>query len=123
MRENLGGNHRLATYGSLAPGRPNHHQLAGLDGRWFAGHLHGRLLDAGWGATLGYPGLVVDPHGERVDVQVFESSELPAHWSRLDAFEGSQYERVPVTVHTPGGLVEAFAYVLSASDAAQPVRP
>lgn len=119
MSENL---HRLATYGTLAPGRPNHHQLDGLDGRWFAGHLHGRLLDAGWGATLGYPALVLDQDGDRVDVQVFESADLPAHWSRLDDFEGAQYTRALVTVHTSGGPVEAFAYVLNAADAAPPDR-
>ena len=28
--------HRLAVYGSLAPGRPNHHHVAALGGRWFA---------------------------------------------------------------------------------------
>ncbi|MEV4417669.1 gamma-glutamylcyclotransferase family protein [Catellatospora sp. NPDC049609] len=120
MSENLGGNHRLATYGTLAPGKPNHHQLDGLDGRWFAGHLHGRLLDAGWGATLGYPALVVDRDGDRIDVQVFESADLPAHWSRLDDFEGPQYRRVPVTVHTTAGHVEAFAYVLNPSADAPP---
>ena len=48
---------RLATYGSLAPGRPNHHQLDGLEGRWSKGHVDGLLVDAGWGASLGYPAL------------------------------------------------------------------
>jgi len=53
--------HRLATYGSLAPGRRNHHQLDGLAGRWFRGYVRGTLVDAGWGAGLGYPALVLDP--------------------------------------------------------------
>lgn len=108
--------HRLATYGSLAPGRPNHRQLDGLDGDWSRGRVHGRLVDAGWGAALGYPALVVDPAGPAVDVQVFESRDLPAHWARLDAFEGPGYRRVVTTVRMHAGDVDAFIYVLHAPD-------
>jgi gamma-glutamylcyclotransferase (GGCT)/AIG2-like uncharacterized protein YtfP len=106
--------HRLATYGTLAPGRPNHHQLDGLDGRWSNGQVHGTLVAAGWGADLGYPALLLDPHGPPVDVQVFESADLPAHWSRLDEFEGPGYQRVRTTVQTTAGDVEASIYVLRA---------
>ena len=38
-----GGRNRLVTYGTLAPGRPNHHQLDGLDGDWTTGWIHGDL--------------------------------------------------------------------------------
>ena len=31
--------YRLATYGTLAPSRPNHHQLDGLTGHWSQGHV------------------------------------------------------------------------------------
>jgi gamma-glutamylcyclotransferase (GGCT)/AIG2-like uncharacterized protein YtfP len=75
---------RLATYGSLAPGRPNHHHVADLRGRWFAGAVRGRLVEAGWGASLGYPALVLDRSGPTIEVQVLESADLPEHWSRLD---------------------------------------
>jgi len=104
--------HRLATYGSLAPGRPNHHQLDGLEGRWLTGHVNGMLLDAGWGAGLGYPALILDPDGSPIDVHVFESIGLPAHWARLDAFEGPGYQRVTTTVRTSTGDVDASIYVL-----------
>jgi gamma-glutamylcyclotransferase (GGCT)/AIG2-like uncharacterized protein YtfP len=103
---------RLATYGSLAPGRPNHHQLAGLEGRWLKGHVDGLLVDAGWGASLGYPALVLDPAGAAIGVNVFESIDLPAHWARLDAFEGPGYQRVVTTVHMPTENVDAYIYVL-----------
>jgi gamma-glutamylcyclotransferase (GGCT)/AIG2-like uncharacterized protein YtfP len=103
---------RLATYGSLAPGRPNHHQLAGLESRWLKGHVDGLLVDAGWGASLGYPALVLDPAGAAIGVNVFESIDLPAHWARLDAFEGHGYQRVVTTVHMPTGNVDAYIYVL-----------
>jgi gamma-glutamylcyclotransferase (GGCT)/AIG2-like uncharacterized protein YtfP len=105
---------RLATYGTLAPGRPNHHQLDGLDGRWFEGHVYGSLVDAGWGAGLGYPALALNSGGTAVDVHVFESADLPAHWSRLDEFEGPGYERVVATVHTFDGNVQASVYVVRA---------
>jgi gamma-glutamylcyclotransferase (GGCT)/AIG2-like uncharacterized protein YtfP len=104
--------HRLATYGSLAPGRPNHHQLDGVQGRWFTGHVNGVLIQAGWGAGLGYPALVVDPDGSDIRVDVFESVELPAHWERLDAFEGPGYQRVVTIVRTSTGDVDASIYVL-----------
>jgi gamma-glutamylcyclotransferase (GGCT)/AIG2-like uncharacterized protein YtfP len=104
--------HRLATYGSLAPGRPNHHQLAGLRGRWLDGQVRGRLVNAGWGADLGYPALILDPKGTAIPVHIFESLDLPEHWSRLDDFEGSGYQRVVTTVRTSAGDIEASIYVL-----------
>jgi gamma-glutamylcyclotransferase (GGCT)/AIG2-like uncharacterized protein YtfP len=116
MIAGMNGRHRLATYGSLAPGRPNHHHVAGLGGGWFPGEVSGRLVEAGWGASLGYPALVLDPDGSPIDVQVLESDDLPAHWSRLDDFEGPGYERVLTTVHTATGDVEAYVYVLTAPD-------
>jgi gamma-glutamylcyclotransferase (GGCT)/AIG2-like uncharacterized protein YtfP len=76
------------------------------------GHVDGLLVEAGWGASLGYPALVLDPAGSAVGVDVFESVDLPAHWARLDAFEGSGYARVVTTVHLPTGDVDASIYVL-----------
>jgi gamma-glutamylcyclotransferase (GGCT)/AIG2-like uncharacterized protein YtfP len=108
--------HRLATYGSLAPGQPNHHQLDGLNGHWFEGHLYGRLVHAGWAASLGYPALIPDPDGRPVDVSVFESADLPAHWPRLDQFEGPGYQRVTAIVHTHAGDVETSVYILRVQD-------
>ncbi|MGE3290437.1 MAG: gamma-glutamylcyclotransferase [Geminicoccaceae bacterium] len=105
---------RLATYGSLAPGRVNHHQLADLRGRWRTGTVRGRLLDAGWGAALGHPGLTLDPRGPEIEVHLFESPDLPQHWSRLDAFEGPGYRRVVAQIHTADGKLEAWIYVLAA---------
>jgi len=104
--------HRLATYGSLAPAGPNHHQLDSLDGRWLDGFVRGRLVNAGWGAGLGYPALILDPEGLEIPVQVFESVDLPDHWSRLDDFEGPGYQRTVTTVRTPAGDVDAFIYSL-----------
>lgn len=106
--------HRLATYGTLAPGRANAHQLDGLNGVWTTGVVHGHLREAGWGAAMGYPGITLDTGGPAVDVHVFTSADLPAHWARLDAFEGAGYQRVAVAVQTAAGSVRAFIYQLSA---------
>ncbi len=115
MNDALETDTRLAVYGTLAPGRSNHHQLAGLQGRWFDGCVRGRLAAAEWGAWVGYTGLMVDG-GEESDVvavQVFESDDLPEHWSRLDLFEGPAFRRTPVEVDTVDGVVIAFVYALA----------
>ena len=107
---------RLATYGTLVPGRENHHMLAGLQGRWRQGTVRGRLDETGWAALLGYPGLVLDAAGPPVGVHLFESSDLPDHWARLDAFEGTDYRRVVTRVRTTDGDVPAWIYVIAAGD-------
>ena len=104
---------RLATYGTLAPGRANAGQLAKLKGNWQPGQVRGHLLEAGWGAEQGYPGLRLDPEGALVDVMVFTSDDLPAHWDRLDAFEGPGYRRVLTIVQTQAGPLQAEIYELA----------
>ncbi len=104
---------RLFIYGSLQPGGPNEHVLASVDGDWEPAFVRGTLVDAGWGATLGYPGLVIDERGREVHGHVFASSELGAKWAYLDDLEGEEYERTlePVTLLN-GEQVDAYIYVL-----------
>jgi gamma-glutamylcyclotransferase (GGCT)/AIG2-like uncharacterized protein YtfP len=103
----------LAVYDTLAPGRANHHQLAGLSGSWSHGWVRGLLIPEGWGAVQGYPGLLLDEDGANVAVQLFQSADLQLHWARLDAFEGPAYCRTLVTVSTPTGEMQAFIYALA----------
>lgn len=103
--------HRLATYGTLAPGKPNAHQLDGLEGSWTTGTVRGQLVERGWGAEMGYPAMVPDEVGPEIAVHVFHSADLPEHWARLDAFEGEGYARIVVPVTTADGPVLAFIYV------------
>ncbi|MCP4185271.1 MAG: gamma-glutamylcyclotransferase [Hyphomicrobiales bacterium] len=105
---------RLATYGTLAPGRVNHDQLAGLNGVWRQGTVRGKLVEEGWGADLGYPGLLLDPSGEIVDVFIFESLDLPHHWSHLDKLEGAGYLRVVTQVRVENCYLDASIYVINA---------
>lgn len=104
---------RLATYGTLSPGRVNHRELAGLKGSWRQGTVRGKLFPNGWGAALGYPGLVLDPQGPIVEVHLFESPDLPQHWARLDEFEGDGYRRVITQVQTAERDVDTWIYVLA----------
>jgi gamma-glutamylcyclotransferase (GGCT)/AIG2-like uncharacterized protein YtfP len=87
--------------------------LAALKGHWQRGTVKGRLVEAGWGAALGFPGLVLDPQGTDVEVFLFESLELPDHWSRLDEFEGSGYRRRVTQVRTADGELSSYIYVVT----------
>ena len=94
----------MAVYGTLAPGRPNHHVLAPLGGEWTEGLIEGDLIPLGWGAALGYPGFRPRIGGDAVAVQVLTAPSLADAWSDLDRFEGPGYRRilVPVFAAEPG---------------------
>jgi len=110
---------RLFVYGTLAPGRPNEHMLAQVPGRWEPAVVRGKLLEEGWGAAAGYPGMVLDDRGDEVHGLIFTSQELEAHWDRLDEFEGEGYERVLVSALLQDGMrVEAYIYKLSGHESA-----
>lgn len=107
-------NCHLAVYGSLAPGKSNHHVVETLGGKWIRGQVYGRLLHEGWGDELGYPGLLLDEEQDAVTVELLISSVLPEHWERLDEFEGQGYQRSLTTVHCEDGQTRvANIYVLA----------
>jgi gamma-glutamylcyclotransferase (GGCT)/AIG2-like uncharacterized protein YtfP len=58
--------------------------------------------------------LILDPSGQVIEVYIFESSELPNHWLRLDEFEGVGYRRVVTQVCTVDGDLDASIYVIDA---------
>lgn len=103
----------LFIYGSLQPGGPNEHVLADVDGEWVPATLKGRLIEAGWGASMGFPGLVIDENGSEVHGHLLSSTQLTEIWPKLDAFEGEEYERITATVTLGNGeRVEAAVYAL-----------
>ncbi|MEM8605296.1 MAG: gamma-glutamylcyclotransferase family protein [Cyanobacteria bacterium P01_H01_bin.121] len=108
--------HRLFVYGTLAPGRPNEHVLADIPGEWQPATVAGTLLQEGWGAAVGYPGIMLDQGGQAIAGFLFSSEHLAEHWIHLDAFEGEGYERVLTTVTLNDGTVlEAYIYQLHKS--------
>jgi len=62
-------------------------------------------MDEGWGASLGFPALRWMMDGAEVAIQLFVSSQLPEHWSRLDEFEGDDYQRILAPVYRGHELV------------------
>ncbi|MEM9322296.1 MAG: GNAT family N-acetyltransferase [Pseudomonadota bacterium] len=105
---------RLFIYGTLAPGRSNHHHMVDIPGDWQPATLRGRLYEEGWGAAAGYPAIVPGEDGDPVTGFIFSSDHLGHHWARLDAFEGEGYSREPVTVTLEDGTrVAAFVYSLN----------
>lgn len=104
---------RLFVYGTLGPGRPNEHILGAIGGDWETAWVRGVLHAAGWGAELGFPGIVLDTNGDRIDGFLFSAPRLGEHWGMLDAFEGDAYRRELVPVQRDGKpAVDACIYTL-----------
>jgi gamma-glutamylcyclotransferase (GGCT)/AIG2-like uncharacterized protein YtfP len=104
---------RLFVYGTLAPNRPNEHILKDLVGTWEYSTVKGRLYQEGWGAQMGYPGVILDNEGQTIQGSIFSSPELSKKWEFLDDFEGEEYERVLVKAKLlTGEFVDAFIYAL-----------
>jgi gamma-glutamylcyclotransferase (GGCT)/AIG2-like uncharacterized protein YtfP len=99
----FGCSERLGVYGSLAPGKENHHIVEPLGGVWSQGVVEGDLTRHGWGAAMGYFALHLRSGGPAVPVHVLASPALPAAWSRIDAFEGAEYRRVLAAVWSAAG--------------------
>ena len=89
-------NRVLFVYGTLVPGAENAHIMDGMDGKWCEASVRGTRYDTGWGTHKKHPGFIPDANGEIINGLVFISDDLPAHWPRLDKFEGKNYKRVPI---------------------------
>ena len=98
----FGTGERLAVYGTLAPGQPNHGLVAPLGGEWTEGIVEGDLYPTGWGAIVGYPACRPRRGGADVKVEVLTTAALPAAWPMLDEFEGPEYRRILVAVFRHG---------------------
>lgn len=103
---------RLFVYGSLAPGRPNAHVLADVPGTWEPAIVTGTLRAEGWGAAMGFPGLVLSQDGGDVAGLVFSSTQLGPHWARLDAFEDGYARELAQVRLEDGRCVEAWVYTV-----------
>ena len=86
----------LFVYGTLAPGERNAHIMKGMDGQWRPATVNGYKFITVSGVHKGLPGFHPDPAGPTVSGLVFSSDDLPKHWKRLDAFEGSHYQRCEI---------------------------
>lgn len=102
----------LFVYGTLAPGKENHHQLKGIDGQWQPAKIRGekRMHDP-------YPhcvGVDIMKSRQWVDGLLFSSTELVEIWQHLDKFEGPGYKRTLRKVELMSGeTVEAYIYAIN----------
>ncbi len=104
---------KLFVYGTLGPGRPNEHMLSDIGGNWSDATVTGNLHQKGWGAEMGYPGIVIAKDGKKVNGFIFSSKNLANSWAQLDEFEGEAYERLIVEAELKNGkCVDVYVYAL-----------
>lgn len=103
----------LFVYGTLMPNCPNGHVLENIVGKFVPATVTGSLIGAGWSASMGYPGIKLDPEGDTVHGYLFYSRNLDDHWEFLDEFEGEEFIRTEVTVERFDELkVDTYIYTL-----------
>ena len=95
---------RLAIYGTLAPGKVNHHHVAELGGAWQPASVRGRLDRVPGGEHKGLPAIVLDPAAELLRLQLLRCPRLTDAWDRLDAFEGDEIQRLLVPLEADGRI-------------------
>ncbi|MGB3752096.1 MAG: gamma-glutamylcyclotransferase family protein [Arcobacteraceae bacterium] len=105
----------LFVYGTLMPNCPNGYVLENIHGKFIPGTVRGYLRDAGWSASMGYPGIHLDENGDTIHGFLFSSSNLINHWDYLDEFEGEEFQRESVTIERYDEIdVDTYIYVLKA---------
>lgn len=107
---------RLFVYGTLrTDAHPMHDVLADAARRLGRARARGRLVDLGW-----YPGLVDDARRWVVG-ELWQLHQPEVTLSRLDAYEGDEYERMQRPVQLHGGpTVIAWIYLYEADATAHP---
>lgn len=105
----------LFVYGTLAPNCSNHHIMTSIaNGKWLPAYVFGELLPNGFGRALGYPALIPNEKGDKINGFIFKSDDLTHHWDRLDEFEGAGYHRNTITAYLDNGeQMQAYVYVLA----------
>jgi gamma-glutamylcyclotransferase (GGCT)/AIG2-like uncharacterized protein YtfP len=99
-------NQKLFTYGTLAPRKPNHSILAGMDSKWERCTTRGQLIE-----VSGLPMFHWKPFGPNIEDQLFVSPDLAKQWAQLDQFEGASYKRRMMSVVTKTGISVANVYL------------
>ena len=86
----------LFVYGTLMPNCPNSYVLENIVGKFVPATVKGKLIDAGWSASMGYPGIRLEMGNDTIHGFLFYSDNLINHWENLDIFEGVEFSRTPV---------------------------
>lgn len=105
----------LFVYGTLMPNCPNAFVLENIVGKFVPATVRGRLIDAGWSASMGYPGIKLDGGEDIIHGYLFYSNNLIDNWDYLDEFEGEEFQREEVQVDRYDELeVDTYIYTLKA---------
>lgn len=107
----------LFVYGTLMPNCPHGDVLNKIGGKFIPATVKGNLKDAGWSASMGYPGIKLDEQGDTIHGFLFYSNNLINHWDYLDEFEGAEFERQEICAERYDEFeVDTYIYVLKADD-------
>ena len=105
----------LFVYGTLMPNCPHGDVLENIIGKFIPATVKGTLRNAGWSASMGYPGIHLDEDAGIVHGFLFSSDNLINHWDYLDKFENEEFQRKEVTVERFDEIeVDTYIYVLKA---------
>ena len=103
----------LFVYGTLMPNCPNSYVLENIVGKFVPATVKGKLIDAGWSASMGYPGIRLEMGDDTIHGFLFYSDNLINHWENLDIFEGEEFIRAPVIVERYDEVeVQTYIYTL-----------
>lgn len=95
------------------PNCPNGHILENIVGKFIPATVKGKLIDAGWSASMGYPGIRLEAGNDTIHGFLFYSDNLINHWDFLDEFEGEEFKRIEVVAYRYDEIeVETFIYSL-----------
>ncbi len=102
---------RLAIYGTLRRGEPNHKIIEHIAGEWVNGFVRGRIEE-----HYGFPFFVGDDQGDLIPVEVLSSSGLAGSLERIDRFEGVWYRRTLIPVYDSDGSILFIANIYCKSE-------
>ncbi|MCT7635662.1 gamma-glutamylcyclotransferase [Aliarcobacter butzleri] len=103
----------LFVYGTLMPNCPNAHILENIVGKFLPVTVKGKLVDAGWSASMGYPGIRLEDGSDTIHGFLFYSDNLINHWDFLDEFEGEEFIRMPIKAERFDEIeVDTYIYTL-----------
>jgi len=95
------------------PNCPNAFVLENIIGKFIPAIVKGKLIDAGWSASMGYPGIRLEMGNDTIHGFLFYSYNLINHWDYLDQFEGQEFVRTPIIAQRYDEIeVETYIYTL-----------
>ncbi len=98
------------------PNCPNAYVLEDIVGKFVPATVKGKLIDAGWSAGMGYPGIRLEMGNDTIHGFLFYSDNLINHWEKLDIFEGEEFIRMPVVATRDDNEMEIETFIYTLKD-------